>query len=60
MNATGDNVEVVDDIPSTTIDLQRCKVGTETFSNPCFWILLGVIGTIAAQALLSHLNNPRR
>ena len=60
MNATGDNVEIVDDIPPPTIDLQKCKVGTETFSNPCFWILLGVIGTIAAQALLTHLDNQRR
>lgn len=24
-----------------------------TFTNPCFWLLVGVIGTLAAQYILS-------
>ena len=27
-----------------------------TFTNPCFWLLIGVIGTLAAQYVLSGRN----
>ncbi len=34
-----------------TVDLAPCHFGG-TFQNPCFWILLGIGGTILAQYLL--------
>ena len=33
----------------TDIDLAHCNFGTETFRNPCFWILVGVAGCLAVQ-----------
>ena len=33
----------------TDIDLAHCNFGTETFRNPCFWILVGVAGALAVQ-----------
>ena len=33
----------------TEIDLAPCTFGTDTFRNPCFWILVGVAGTLAVQ-----------
>jgi hypothetical protein len=39
-----------DPAPSRTdIDLAHCNFGTETFRNPCFWILVGVAGALAVQ-----------
>lgn len=34
--------------PRPTVDLAPCHFAG-TFQNPCFWLLLGVIGTIAVQ-----------
>ena len=36
----------------TDIDLAQCSFGTETFRNPCFWILVGALGAIGVQYLL--------
>jgi hypothetical protein len=33
----------------TEFDLAPCTFGTDTFRNPCFWILVGVAGTLAVQ-----------
>ena len=37
----------------TDIDLAQCSFGGETFRNPCFWILIGVAGTIAVQYIFT-------
>jgi hypothetical protein len=40
--------------PKPSVDLVPVSFGA-TFQNPCFWILVGIAGTIAAQYLLkSH------
>lgn len=40
--------------PSTSLDLRNVTFGSATFTNPCFWILVGVIGTIAVQYLMKR------
>lgn len=35
--------------PGPTVDLTPVRLGSDTFANPCFWILVGVVGTVAAQ-----------
>ncbi|MEY5145046.1 MAG: hypothetical protein RL745_413, partial [Actinomycetota bacterium] len=37
----------------TDIDLAHCRFGGETFRNPCFWILVGVAGTLAVQYIFT-------
>ena len=37
----------------TDIDLAQCNFGTETFRNPCFWILVGVAGALAVQYIFT-------
>lgn len=37
----------------TDIDLAHCSFGTETFRNPCFWILVGVAGALAVQYIFT-------
>jgi hypothetical protein len=37
----------------TDIDLAHCNFGTETFRNPCFWILVGVAGALAVQYIFT-------
>ena len=37
----------------TDIDLAHCNFGTETFRNPCFWILVGVAGARAVQYIFT-------
>jgi hypothetical protein len=39
--------------PKTEYDLAPCSFGGDTFRNPCFWILVGVAGTVAIQYLLA-------
>jgi hypothetical protein len=39
--------------PRTEYDLAPCSFGGDTFRNPCFWILVGVAGTVAIQYLLA-------
>jgi hypothetical protein len=41
------------------VDLTPVRLGTATFSNPCFWILVGVVGTITAQWLLGSQRTRR-
>lgn len=40
----------------TSVDLRPVSFGTTTFTNPCFWVLVGIVGTIAVQYFLSHRN----
>jgi len=37
----------------TDIDLAQCSFGSETFRNPCFWILVGVAGALAVQYIFT-------
>lgn len=37
--------------PESSIDLRRVSLGSETFSNPFFWIMVGIIGTVTVQYL---------
>ena len=37
----------------TDIDLAQCSFGTDTFRNPCFWILVGVAGALAVQYIFT-------
>ncbi len=39
---------------TTEVDLASCRFGGETFRNPCFWILVGVAGTLAVQYIFSR------
>lgn len=44
-----------DPVPTKTqIDLAACQFGTDTFRNPCFWILVGVAGTLAVQYVFNR------
>lgn len=57
--STGTPVGDPTDNPAPTgggarLDLQPVSVGLQTFQNPCFWILLGVLGTVAVQYVLSE------
>lgn len=37
----------------TEYDLAPCRFGRDTFSNPCFWILVGIAGTLAVQYIFT-------
>lgn len=39
---------------TTEVDLAPCRFGGDTFRNPCFWILVGVAGTLAVQYIFSR------
>lgn len=38
--------------PRTRVDLAPCNFAG-TFRNPCFWVLVGVLGTIAFQYVMA-------
>jgi hypothetical protein len=40
--------------PQTSVDLRSVTVGRGTFENPCFWILVGIIGTIGVQYMMKR------
>lgn len=40
--------------PQTSVDLRSVTFGRGTFENPCFWILIGVVGTITVQYMLKQ------
>lgn len=42
----------VDNGRSTTVDLAPCNFGG-TFRNPCFWILIGILGTLGVQYIFT-------
>lgn len=55
---TDESVDTIESDVSTsptqaqrTVDLVPCNF-QNTFQNPCFWVLLGIIGTIGVQYLL--------
>lgn len=37
----------------TEYDLVPCSFGTDTFRNPCFWMLVGIAGTLAVQYIFT-------
>ena len=37
-----------------SVDFIKTSIGKDTFSNPCFWILIGIIGTLGAQYFLKN------
>jgi hypothetical protein len=43
--------------PKPTVDLAPCNFGG-TLRHPCFWILVGVVGCLAGQYLLSNIRKP--
>jgi hypothetical protein len=39
--------------PRTDYDLVPCSFGGDTFRNPCFWMLVGIAGTLAVQYIFT-------
>lgn len=37
----------------------RVRIDRATMQNPCFWILIGVVGTVAVGALIVYASNNR-
>lgn len=56
VNADG-TVGADPDTVGPTVDLTPVRVGMGTFQNPCFWILVGIIGTLAVQHFIT---SPKR
>ena len=55
MNASYEAVEPVGadvDTPGTTVDLAPCNF-SGTLRNPCFWILVGILGTLGVQYIFT-------
>lgn len=42
----------VDNRQGTTVDLAPCNFDG-TFRNPCFWILIGILGTLGVQYIFT-------
>ncbi len=40
--------------PRTTIDLSPVSFGAATFTNPCFWVIVGALGAVAIYYFMSH------
>lgn len=40
--------------PAREYDLAPVTFGGDTFRNPCFWILVGVAGTLAIQYIMAR------
>ena len=39
--------------PARDYDLAPVTFGGDTFRNPCFWMLVGIAGTLAVQYILT-------
>jgi hypothetical protein len=39
--------------PRTNIDLTPVSFGQTTFTNPCFWIIIGAVGAVALYYFLN-------
>lgn len=53
-----DTTELMND-QRPTVNLAPVKFG-ETFTHPCFWIIIGIVGTLACQCFLDSRRERNR